>query len=290
MDSLVVDASASAFITEAVAQAFGREVQTLAAHGLAKGYATERRTRPPYAGRIDAALHLSRFGGRPDRLVTVMRRLSTDIAENRVLALALDILGRVPLSPATSARLKTLVPVFANVARQPMRPDEAAAIVLTNLTRRYASALALAEVILRSQSLVPRSAGLGGGSILFFMPKVWEAYVATWVRSLWSGDEVRSPDPFMLTKEGLRAEADVTVWRDGRRIALYDAKYKWPDSAPDRGDLYQMVTYCDSLHLDEATLVYPGELSTRTVTVGQRRVHVVGVRPGASAAVQAGAA
>jgi McrBC 5-methylcytosine restriction system component len=65
----------------------------------------------------------------------------------------------------------------------------------------------------------------------------------------------------------------------GQLIALYDAKYKWPDSTPSRADLYQMITYCDRLGLREATLIYPVATPTRTVGVGNKVITVLGLRP-----------
>jgi 5-methylcytosine-specific restriction endonuclease McrBC regulatory subunit McrC len=171
------------------------------------------------------------------------------------------------------------MPAFTRISKTSLEADAIARIPLTVLTKRYESALGLAEVILRSQSIAPRSTGLAGGSILFHMPKVWEGYVAAWLRSRWVDDEVISPYRFPLTNDGQQAEADMVVLCDGQVIALYDAKYKWPDSAPIRADLYQMVTYCDRLGLREATLIYPVATPPRTVGVGDRAITVLGLRP-----------
>ncbi|NYH44769.1 5-methylcytosine-specific restriction enzyme subunit McrC [Micromonospora jinlongensis] len=278
-DKLRVDAHAETFLTEAIALAFSRELESLVGQGLAKGYERIRHQRPPYPGRLDTAYHLGRLAARPDRLVTVGRHLITNVPVNQALAVALDTLTRVPLAREVSTRLARLVPAFVRVTRAPIRAEDVGRITLTNLTRRYQQALALAEAILRSQSLAPRSTGLASGSLLFFMPKVWEAYVSQWLAEQWPEHRVDAPHRFQLTNDGQTAEADATVWNGDELVALYDAKYKWPGSTPDRGDIYQMVTYCERLGLQHSTLVYPVAAPKLTVTVGNKAVHVLGVTP-----------
>jgi 5-methylcytosine-specific restriction endonuclease McrBC regulatory subunit McrC len=279
VDSLRVPGEPNPFLVDAIAVAFAREVEVLAARGLAKSYQSVRRLTPPYPGRIDVAYHIGHYAARADKLVTIARKLTTNVPENQALATALTALIRAPLPIATGDRLAGLGPVFARVDRPPMRAEDVRAITLTTLTRRYAHALALAEVILSARQLAPRGTGSIGASIMFWMPKIWENYVACWIREQWPGYVVEAPHRFILTNTGEYAEADAVVL-DGREVvALYDAKYKWPTSAPSRDDLYQMVTYCDRLGIDDATLVYPATAEPRIVSVRNKHVHVQGINP-----------
>jgi 5-methylcytosine-specific restriction endonuclease McrBC regulatory subunit McrC len=112
------------------------------------------------------------------------------------------------------------------------------------------------------------------------MPKVWESYVAKRIAERWGeGYRVAAPYPFDLSNDGgLRSEADVTVWdEDDHLVALYDAKYKRLEYAPSTGDIYQMVTYCTRLGINEATLVYPGSGQRRTYSIGDVRVNLEGL-------------
>lgn len=279
VDALHVPGEADTFLVDAIAFAFAREVEALASRGLAKGYRSMRRLHPPYPGRLDIPYHLGHLGARPDRLVTIARHLTTDVPENQALALALDVLTRVALPPAASRRLAALASAFARVGRPPMRAHDVSRLPLNNMTARYAPALALAEAILRSQAMAPRSSGLAGASILFFMPTIWESFVAQWLQGEWPDHSVQSPYRFVMTNDGQHAEADATVWDGGALVALYDAKYKWPTSAPSRDDLYQMITYCSRLGLSAATLLYPASVEPRTVSVAEKRVHVRGINP-----------
>lgn len=211
--------------------------------------------------------------------MTTARRITHDIEVNRALALALEILRRVLLPEEIARRLAALGSSFARVERTPMSPDEVARIALDRLTARYRTALGLAELVLRSQQVAPRAGERAGASMLFHMPRVWEAYVVRWVGERWGdGFQVEAPHTFALTDDGrIRSEADVTVWRDGRLVALYDAKYKWADRGPSTGDIYQMITYCQKLRLGEASLVYPGPFPEQVFTVNRITVRTVGL-------------
>jgi 5-methylcytosine-specific restriction endonuclease McrBC regulatory subunit McrC len=277
--TLAAPLGSAPFLAEVIAMAFVQEADRLVSRGLSKGYRSVRMTRPPYAGRLDVLHHVAHMAARPDRLATIARRLSTNTPENQALAYAHEILRRTPLSRETSRGLAKLAPVFARVSARAATPMQVASIRLTNLTTRYREALGLAELIIRAHSLAPEGGGRSGVSLLFHMPKVWESYVAQWVRTEWTGYRVDAPYRFALASDGQTAEADITVWDGTKLLALYDAKYKWPQSAPARDDLYQMVTYCERLGIAEATLVYPFHTPERTVWVGSRRVRVVGLRP-----------
>ena len=157
-------------------------------------------------------------------------------------------------------------------------------LTLTGLTQRYETALGLAELILIGQSIIPTGERQRGLGVIFSMPKIWERYVFLAVRNTWpSNYEVEANYHFELSAGALPAEADVVVRGREGICALYDAKYKAIERAPERGDLYQMVTYCERLRLGEATLVLPGPPSRASVLIGNRVVHVVGL-PGPSAA------
>jgi 5-methylcytosine-specific restriction endonuclease McrBC regulatory subunit McrC len=278
-DSLPVATEQADALVDVIAAAFLRETALIVGAGLAKGYADRRFEQPPYPGALDGRQHLSRFAARPDRLVTIASRLTRDIPVNQAVAAALEVLRRVPLRREVSAGVAGMALAFREVRRVPMSPGAVARIRLTALTKGYREALGLAELILRSQSLAPQGQAHAGASIVFFMPKVWETYVAQCVRDAWpDAFDVTSSFAFDLTPaRGLPAEADVVVRHGGDLVALYDAKYKWLEKAPARGDVYQMVTYCERLGLQEATLVYPGNAAARSLQVGNRQIHVLGI-------------
>lgn len=279
LDDFRVPAGSQPFLVDLLATAYIRELRMLLQQGLAKGYRSQRIVRPPYGGTLDVTHHLSRLAARPDRLATHARRITTDILLNQILARAFDVLTRAPLRRDQATALTMLGPALRRISRIPLAAEDVRRPALTALTVRYSPALALASIILQARTLAPVEGTSSGASVLFYMPKIWESYVRLWLRVTWPDHRIVAPYRFVLTKDGQFAEADATVWDGSKLVALYDAKYKWPDSAPDRADLYQLITYCEQLGLAEATLVYPAEASTRTVAVGGKAVKVLGLLP-----------
>jgi 5-methylcytosine-specific restriction endonuclease McrBC regulatory subunit McrC len=278
-DLLRVESEAGRGFIDVLAAAFVREVERLVGLGLGKGYRMRRFLRPPYPGQIDARYHLAQLGARKDRLATEAKRLTVNVPVNQALALALEVLRRVPLSQELIPRLTRLAACLRSVDRPTMSADDVARIPLTNLTLSYRGALGLAEVILRSLTLAPRGEDVSGASILFYMPKVWENCVRSWLEEAWPSYRVEGGYSFDLTAAGeMKSYADVVVIDGTRLVALYDAKYKWPADGPSASDVYQMVTYCERLGLPEATLVYPAFQETREYRVGNRVIRTVGLR------------
>jgi 5-methylcytosine-specific restriction endonuclease McrBC regulatory subunit McrC len=270
----------SRFIIDVVASAFVREVERIIGKGIAKSYVERRFQEPPLPGRIDTAYHLGRWAGRPDKLATVAKRLTVDIPVNQAITIAARILRRAPLPLDLSSRLARIASCFRKVSHPPMSGEVVAAIRLSRLTSHYREALSLSEVIIRGDSIAPRHAVHSGTSIAFYMPKVWEDCVTRWVRSEWDPTFVCEPSySFALTNGGeVSSLADVVVRDSSGIVALYDAKYKWPDATPSSEDIYQMVTYCERLRLTKATLCYPVHIEPRSVHVGNRTVNMVGLR------------
>lgn len=275
----LVEGSATPFFVDLLASRYLDETERLVRAGIHKGYVVRRHLRPPYGGSLDTTYHLSRLGGRPDTLVTTSRKLTTGTWVNSVLAAALDLLRLIPLPARLSRQAAGLLPAFARVDRAGARGPQRERVVVPP---RYRPALELAFLLLKAQTLGPRGDGASVPSILFFMPAVWEAYVARWLRRSQPQWRIEAGHRFTLASSGVWARADAVAWGGSTRdrlTALYDAKYKWANDAPKAADLYQMVTYATALGLGEATLVYPVATEPRTVRVGDKRVHVLGLPP-----------
>jgi len=282
-NDLLVEVGESAQPVELIARAFVREVRRLVGQGLAKGYQERRFLHPPYPGRLDPNHHLARLAGRPDRLVTVAKRLSVDVPVNQAVGCALDVLRRAEVLDASwDGPLERLAASFRYVSRPPMDAGELARIPLSRLTLRYRPALALASLILDLHAVGPEAGVKPGSSLLFHMPSIWEDFVEAWVRHQTTDDDtqVQAQHTFPVTHDGdIKGRADVVQRRNGRLVGLFDAKYKLLHRSPRAGDVSQMIAYMECLGLDHATLVYPGAAAPRTIGVGRRRITSIGVDP-----------
>jgi 5-methylcytosine-specific restriction endonuclease McrBC regulatory subunit McrC len=268
-------------LLELIATAFIREVERVVGLGLAKGYQMRTFTRPPYPGVPDAIAHLSRHLGRPDRLVTRARRLTSDIPVNQALAAAHRVLSHQPYAdPMIGVHLRALAPIFTQITpvAQPGRVADAAS---RNVANRYREALGLAVLVLAGQTTLPAGACAAGVSVLFNMAKVWENYIQKRLQEqLPPGHHLVAQHPILLTDDESRmtANADlVQLDQHGNHVAVFDAKYKLWDKTPTTGDLYQIFTYAQRLGLNRASLLYPGRGEHSEVSIGRCRISMIGI-------------
>lgn len=268
-------------LLELIATAFIREVERVAGLGLAKGYQMRTFTRPPYPGVPDAIAHLARHLGRPDRLVTRARRLTSDMPVNQALAAAHRVLSQQSYAdPMIGVRLRALAPVFTQITSV-AQPRRVADTARRNVPSRYREALGLAILVLAGQTTLPTGAGAAGVSVLFNMTKVWENYTQKRLQEqIPPGHQLVAQHPVLLTDDESRmtASADlVQLDQDGIPVAVFDAKYKPWGKTPSTGDLYQAFTYAQRLGLNQASLLYPGHGERSEVSIGRCRITMIGI-------------
>ncbi len=182
---------------------------------------------PPFPGTVDIREHLSRHAARPDKLVTVARRLTTDIPRNSALAAATGILLRLPLHPEARGRLRRVAAAMASISAPPMSTSQVESLIGEHRHARYdpsAQAQCARPGWQKSRVLRCRNQrGLGpvldgqsvGGVVL-----AWARYNNPGLRVEAHGFALLDdrPEP--------RAQADVVVFEDNQPTMLYDAKYK----------------------------------------------------------------
>ena len=268
-------------LLELIATAFARELRGIVGFGLAKGYVTRTFTRPPYPGVPDATAHLARHLGRPDRLITRARRQTTDIPANQILAAAhRALIHQTYTDPKLPVRLRALAPVLTGITAVP-DPRHMLDTARRNMPPRYRTAIGLAALILAGRTTLPAGSGTGGVSVLFNMTKVWESFVeAALASTLRPGHRLSAQHPVLLSTDGTNITASADLLEldpDHNPVALYDAKYKPWGAKPSTDEIYQVVTYAYRLGLRSATLVYPGRGEQSEISVGEYRVHTVGL-------------
>lgn len=264
LEDAATPGSAGHSLVDLIALAFTREAERLAGQGLTKAYQRRSFTRPPYPGVPTATMHLKVHAGRPDRLATSAHRLTPDVPLNQLIATAHRRLSALAYPDARlGARVRALDPVFRGIASLPGRPP-----ALSPGPGRYRKITRLARLILDDRSTLPTDAGVTGVSVMFDMTRIWEDYVGGWLRRRSPGVTVAAQQPIPLTDTGQKRTgvADFILYRGGKPIAVYDAKYRPWRSWPSTDEIYQLFTYAQRLGVSAAALVYPAAENHRTTT------------------------
>jgi len=245
-----------------VAAALAAQVGVLTARGLLQGYRRIDEARPTVKGRIRVGAQMARRSGLPLPVELRYDQLTIDIAENRLLAGAVEALLRLPSLP-TSIRTRLRRLRHALIEVTPTPPSREIPVpTRTRLNQHYWPAVDLALLVLRSCSLDETVGDQRGTGFLVDMDKVFEDVV-----TLGLGDRLRRQDLYVTGQDShpldrdrrLSIQPDIVVRNAGGQVVdVLDVKYKLPTQRSiTNADVYQVVVYAQRFGLDQVHLVYP---------------------------------
>lgn len=258
-------------LVPALAHAFVRQASRALAGGPLRGYVTREDALPLVRGRWRIGDQLTRRGGQPLPVEVSFDDYVEDIAENQVLLAAAMRLLQLPGVPAdVLGALRRILRVLDGVSVIPVgapvpvvRPDRRNA--------RYASALALASLVLSGSSVEQRAGSVVASGFLVDMWSVFEDFVSAALREAFKpcGGVLVSQYQSTLDVDGAVKIAPDLVWVvDGVVRACIDVKYKVEKHGQyPNADLYQMAAYCRRFGLGEGWLVYAAGGSAPVGTV-----------------------
>ena len=248
-------------LVEAVARVLLHHTDRLVRRVLLQGYRSTDDTLPVLRGRLREADQLRRRPGLPFPLEVRYDEWTVDIAENRVLKAAADLLLRLPLrDPRLRSRLHGLVRgVLVDVADVPA-PLLQGSWRASRLNARYRPALDVAELVLAGRSFEQPAGGVAALGFLLDLPKVFEDLVCGRLGAALrthGGAVSEQHRCYLDLDRSVELKPDLVWLRGGRPVAVIDAKYKAekPSGHPN-ADLYQLLAYCLTLGLREGHLVY----------------------------------
>ncbi|MEW6155337.1 MAG: restriction endonuclease [Actinomycetota bacterium] len=254
-------------LVAALAQAFASQVERATEVGLLQGYTETDDSLMVLRGRLRDQDQLRQRFGLAVPLLVRFDDYTVDIAENRVLRAAAELLLRLPgVDARARQRLRGIRLMLADVGPHTCS-GSTPAWRPTRLNARYHVALWLAELVLAGDAVDQAPGDVRVNGFLVDMAKVYEDFlVAALVESLRPfGGRCRPQDRHHLDVDSRITMRPDLVWHlDGQPAAVIDAKYKVekPSGFPD-ADLYQMLAYCTALGLDAGHLIYAKGNGTR---------------------------
>jgi 5-methylcytosine-specific restriction enzyme subunit McrC len=262
----------------AIASGFSHHLTWALDRGLLRGYVHREERRHDVRGRVRFGDQLARGGGLLLPVDVSYDDYTTGILENRMLLTAALLTLRLPRIPAAARRrLHRARVVLEGV--EPLTAWRAAeAPPITRLNDRYASALALAELILAGSSLGTEHGETASTSFVFDMNRVFEEFVSTALAEAVApyGGELREQVKHWSLDEDSRLtlKPDLSWWVGGKCVAILDAKYKAIDEGlMKHPDAYQMLAYCSAYSLPRGYLIYAKDSGAQAVTHKVRNTH-----------------
>lgn len=247
-------------LVTAIAHAFLFHVESALSRGVLQGYQHREDSLPVLRGRVRVDDQIRRRYGLPVPLEVSYDDFTIDILENRLLKSAARILMQTRQLPDEFRRRlvridRTLDPVGIV---QPSRwlPD----VPIDRRNRRYAHAIYLAQLILRSSSIEFEAGSGHGTSFLVKMYDLFERFVTLALTKSFSpfgGRVIPQYRALLDAAKHIPLIADLVWQENGLNRMVADIKYKSTENeAGPNADVYQALAYSVALGLEEAHLIY----------------------------------
>ena len=263
---------------------FDREVGRAVQHGLNRDYVDREETLTLLRGRLAIGRQIAARPGRSYPAECRFQEYSEDTPTNQVVKAAHDLLLRTPgLNRALTSRLMHRSrQAFGDVTSVGFRRADVPKVAFNRLNRHWESAVRLAQMVLRQQSLRDERGEVVGSGFTVDMNRLFERFIeATVQEAVTHGalslepQATRQLSAAATTSEGLvvpavRMRPDLLLLAGQQPVAVGDAKYKELRRVGDweHPDLYQLLAYCVRFGLDRGLLIYAGK---RPIT--ESRVH-----------------
>ncbi|ARK09706.1 McrC family protein [Fibrella sp. ES10-3-2-2] len=253
---------------EVFINAFLRETAQALGRGLARDYVSYDDTLPTLRGKLRVTDQLRHPYPRPDRLAVSYDDYTPDIAANRVLKKALQVVAARTHTTTNQTRCRQLLAALADVSEPTnLTADLQRTQTGTRLLKTYEPALRWANWLLRGQG-----PGLCAGPhvahcLLFPMERVFEQYVAAGFRRAGVDVQIQQSSAWLIDDHNgtprFKLRPDLLIRHDDRTIVL-DTKWKTLDATDQSGhygieqaDLYQLYAYGKKYEATELVLIYP---------------------------------
>jgi 5-methylcytosine-specific restriction enzyme subunit McrC len=230
-----------------------KEVQTLVKHGIKSSYITVEDNLTFFKGKLNVSQNIKTNLAHKERFYMSYDEYSVNRPENRLLKSTLLKLMRKSSNNQNIKEIRRLLTIFEFVDESTNYERDFASIVKERNMKDYETLLIWSKIFLYNKSLTTFSGKTLGTALLFPMEKVFEQYVAKWVRNIFgeNGWTVTTQDRtyhlfdkpkcFQLKPDIVVTKADQTIIMDTKWKQLsYDPQHNYGIS---QADMYQMYVY-----------------------------------------------
>jgi 5-methylcytosine-specific restriction enzyme subunit McrC len=265
---------------EILTRFFASELHTLFRRGVERQYVNFQETLPVVRGRWMIQEQIIRKPGVKHRFEISYDELSPDTPLNRIFKFVVDRLLRLSADPVNIRLLHELRDWLSDVVLPPeIRPEQLHQINFTRLNERFRPAFNMARLFLEQSAPILLAGGLPTFAFVFDMDKLFQEFVARFVRQHWrfivptlwdqvditrqaKGNAVYLLEKTLPTQQHvLRLIPDLLFGANPTRL-IADTKYKRLNPTDTRlgvagSDMYQMLAYAVRFKCPNVLLIYP---------------------------------
>ena len=251
-----------------------KETQMLVKHGIKSNYIQKEENLPYYKGKLNVSQHIKENIAHKERFYMRYDEYQVNRAENKLVKAVLLKLQKITRSADNAREIRRLLTSFELVDVSVNYDKEFSQVSLSRDTKDYEFLIQWAKVFLLNKSFTTFSGDIAGKAILFPMEKVFEAFIARWVKAFF---EAVSPETINVSAQDkgyylfdepkrFRLRPDIVVrCNEGDKYRKVIMDTKWKKLNSNRGvnygisqsDMYQMYAYSKKYNTPEIWLIYP---------------------------------
>lgn len=244
-----------------------QEVRELLKKGIKSDYIQQNDNLNYFKGKLDITNHIKSNLTHKERFFMLYDEFLADRPENKIIKATLEKLGRITNSAENQKEIRQQLLFFENVAASDNYVRDFSKIKLDRTTEAYKSIIEWSKVFLFNKSFTSFSGGASARALLFPMEKVYESYIAKYMKQTFGNDgwDVSTQDRGYYLFDSPRKFAlrpDIVISKENQVIIL---DTKWKKLVPEAGenygisqsDMYQMYAYAKKYHTSEIVLLYP---------------------------------
>lgn len=248
-----------------------QEARNLVKHGIKSAYILNEDNLRFYKGKLKISEHIKANVAHKERFYMQYDEYQVNRAENRLVKTTLMKLQQMTKSSENDKEIRQLLLPFELVDISANIDKDFSSVSLGRDTKDYEKLIAWSEVFLRNKSFTTFSGSKTGSALLFPMEQVFEAFVAKWVKRIFTEESdgayrvsVQDRGYYLFDNpQKFRLRPDIVVRKNGEPILIIDTKWKRlkPDPNMNYGisqaDMYQMYAYSKKYHTSDIWLLYP---------------------------------
>ena len=252
-----------------------QEVRQLVKRGIKSSYVGQEDNLMVYKGKLIVNEHIKHNLTHKERFYVGFDEYQVNRAENKLIKSTLLKLQKLTTSAENSKEIRQLLTAFELVESSTNYDKDFSKIVTDRSTKEYEMLIKWSKVFLKNKSFTTFSGIESARALMFPMEKVFEAYVAKFMKKVFSriGWEVSAQDKGHYLFNSLNGEnhkrfalrPDLVVTKNDENKSVIILDTKWKSLVNDKGtnygisqaDMYQMYGYSKKYGTSEIWLLYP---------------------------------
>lgn len=243
--------------------------------GIASSYISTEDNISFFKGKLLVSEHISHNAFRKNKFYMEFDSFEQNRAENRLIKSTLLKLMQYTRNNENSKQIKQLLSYFDNVAESVNYEQDFSKVIIDRNTTSYSDLLAWAKIFLKDQSITMFTGKTNAKALLFKMDKIFESFVAAYLKKLFSnepGISVSAQDKGKSllvenTHDGqnkiFNLRPDIVIKQNGQPLCVLDTKWKKLTSSEksnygiSESDMYQMYAYAKRYEVKNVYVIYP---------------------------------